>query len=286
MPRPVEEIAADLDSLEAEEQGTVNEGEVIKDEGNEEQEGSPPGYLSHDEWIAAGKDPDDYRGKNAYKAQYDGIQDNKALKADIQGLKGMLTDVVDAAEQTRLNQAAAHKAELEAKLAEHLEMDRAKEAVATQNEINAIDDTPKPTAPHPMIANLITANPLIDQSSNEYNEEFALDFWSYHDAEVKALGGHEKNLSDIQIKKLQKQSMAKAKELNPEIFTSSRNNRGGTTRTTGGKKTDTQFKLSDYKIDDNTDPRNQNAATAMYEMIKAKSPEKAEQFRKNLLGAS
>ena len=77
--------------------------------------------------------------------------------------------------------------------------------------------------------------------------------------------------------------MKQAKDLNPELFTSERNSRGGANRGGRGGEPQKANKLSEYKIDDSTDHKNQDAAQAMYETIKARNPAAAEKFKKNLL---
>lgn len=285
MARSQEDIAADLDALEASDRSDADDVEDGQGDGDQTDDNQdPPGYMNHEEWIAAGKNPDDFRGKNAYKSQYDNIQDNKSLKNDVQELKGMLTDVVDAAEETRQQQAAAHKADLQAKLDEQMESMEPKEAIEKQREIDAIDTSAPALKIDPVISTFIAQNPILDPDSSEFNADFAKDHISFHNAGAEALGGRTSPLSSGQILKVMNKAMEQAKDLNPDLFKSSRNSRGGANRGGKGKGNQATGKLSEYKIDDDSDPRNQNAATAMYEMIKKKSPEKAEQFRKNLVG--
>jgi hypothetical protein len=78
-------------------------------------------------------------------------------------------------------------------------------------------------------------------------------------------------------------AMEQAKEYHPELFKSARSTRSGAPSGRTPAENKRKSSLTDYKIDDPDDIRNQNAAEAMYEMIKKKSPEKAEIFKKNLL---
>ncbi len=282
MPRDLDAITADLDNLEADDKAAVDDN-LPDEQQDEEQDEATPGFVSHQEWIDSGKDEKDYRGENAYKSQYDSIQANKALKTEMSEMKGMLTDVVDAAEQTKKNQAAAYKSELEKQLAEQTEAMQTKEALATQKAIDAIDDTPAAPKINPVISTFLTKNPILDTESDQYNQEFAEDMISFHNAGADAMGGRTSVLSDGQVQRIMAKAFTQTKELHPDLFSSPRNNRGGANRGKGKGNNAPVGKLSEYKIDDDTDPRNQNAATAMYEMIKKKNPKKAEQFRKNLL---
>ena len=193
MSRDVADVMADLDAAQEQEQGAdeVIVNEVVEDSPDDDE---APGFMGYDDWIAAGKDPDDYRGKNAYKAQYDNIQANKELKGELGDMKTMLNEVVSAAEQTRRDQIVAHKQELQAALDAKIEELHPKDAIEEQKKIDAIDTTPAPQAPHPMMQALVSDNPMIDQKSPDYNEDFAIDFWSYHDAQLLALGGDKREL--------------------------------------------------------------------------------------------
>lgn len=283
MPRTPEEIATDLDAAEAADKlgKEIDELEAPEEEDDDNQD--PPGYMTHDEWITAGKDPDDYKGKNAYKATYESIQTNKALKTEMQGMKTLLTDVVDAAEATRLKQAADHKVREQAILDEKMDTMEPKEAIAEQRKIDAIDDTPKVQI-NPVITTFITQNPILDPQSPDYNADFAADHISFHNAGADAMGGRNATLSDGQVLRIMTRAYADAKELNKELFLSSRNKRGGNNRARNNKTNTQQGKLSEYRIDDEKDSRNQGAAQAMYDMIKKKSPKKAEEFKAKLLG--
>ena len=281
MNRTPEEIATDLDAAESDDKINAPETDPPKETGNKDD--NPPGYMNHEEWIAAGKNPDDYRGKNAYNVMYEGIQENKALRADIKGMKGLLTDVVDAAEQTRLKQAADHKVREQAILDEKMETMEPKEAIEAQRKIDAIEGSPGVQI-NPVITTFITQNPIIDPKSPDYNADFAADHVSFHNTGAEALGGRTAQLSDGQILRVMKKAYDQAKELNKELFVSSRNTRGGANHG-GNNKANTQpGKLNEYKIDDEADIRNQGAAQAMYDMIKKKSPKKAEEFKAKLLG--
>ncbi len=288
MARSAEEIAADLDAAQLEEQGNLPEGDVDNPDNNQEEE--LPGFMSHEEWIAAGKDPDEYKGKNAYKKEFDRIkanrEENKALSNDLKEIKGTLNAVVDAAEETRLNQLAAHKAEKQAILDEKIDTLSPKEAIEEQREIDAIDDSPKETQKiNPVITTFITDNPLIDEKSDQYNAEFAADVIAYHNAGIDALsGGGQRQVTDGQIQKVMKKAFDDAKVLNKDMFVSERNNRAGPGK--GGKPRSKEgvTKLSDYKIDDKGDLKNQNAAQAIFDVINAKDPEAAKRFQSNLSG--
>lgn len=286
MPRTTEEIAADLDAIEAEDKEVVvDDNADAQEDDHEDDKGAnedPPGYISHEDWIAAGKDPDDYRGKNAYKVMYDGIQDNKALRGEIHDMKGMLTDVVDAAEQTRINQLADHKLKEQAILDEKLDTMEPKEAIDAQRKIDAIDDTPKGPKVNPVISTFITQNSILDPQSPDYNADFAADMISFHNAGADAMGGRNAPLSDGQVLRIMKKALIQAKELSPELFVSPRNNRGGTNRGGKGKGSNVTGKLSTYKLGDDTEPRNKDAAQNIYDMLESIKPGGGKKYKETI----
>ena len=292
MNRSMEEITADLEKAQSDDLDGEELPAQDEEENEEEAPEEIPGYMGYEDWIAAGKDPDDYRGKNAYKAQYDIIQDNKALKGDVKELKDdiagfgdMLTGVVSAAEDTRKAQAAAYKVELEEQLAKQKDEMDVEGALKTSREIDSLatKETPKAPEINPVITSFVADNPILDKDSADYNADFHADMIAFHDAGIDALGGGTRPITDAQIAKNLASALRKAKELNSDLFASPRNNRAGTGRGGKGGKGSNDKKLSDFKIDDTEDPRNQSAATAMYESIKLKNPAKAEEFKKRLL---
>lgn len=285
MPRDIDDINADLEAAQADDLGDQDQEELELEQDDDQTDDDPPGFMSHEEWIASGKNPDDYKGKNAYNAEYDRIQENKGLKNDLKDIRETLNVVVDAAETTRLEDLAEHKRELEAKLAQQTEDMQTKDALATQKEIDAIDDTPKAKPINPLINDFFVDNPVIDKDNAQFNQEVMDDFTSFYHSRIDALTSNgTRGITDAQVAKALKIAFDGAKEMNKEVFVSSRNNRGGNTRRGKGKTPPVTTKLSEYQIDDKDDLRNQGAAQAIYEKIYKKNPKTAEKFRKNLLG--
>jgi hypothetical protein len=263
----------------------IEDAEIVEEEeAKPSEDDAPPGYQNYEEWIAAGKDPDDYKGKNAYKAEYERIQDNKELKAKLQETNDLVRSVVDAAEATKAQQQKEYKEELERKLAEHKKNYEVDDAIETQKELDKLNSQPV-QAPqlNPVVSEFLTDNPLLDETNSQFNSEFFGDFEAIYTSKLDSLTANRtRPVTDAQVQRALKAAHNEAKSLNPELFKSARNGRQQAVgKQNNGKSSKS---LSDYKIDDNDDPRNQSAATAMYEMIKKKDPEQAEQFRKNLLG--
>jgi hypothetical protein len=155
------------------------------------------------------------------------------------------------------------------------------EALEAQKALDKLDSEAPPKI-NPIIPQFFGENPLLDQNSTQFNQDFYDDFASIYTSKMDSLTSFgTRNVTDAQVQKALKVSLSEAKNLNPELFKSSRSARPGAPagRPAAGEGKD----LSDFKIDNKDDLRNQNAATEMYEMLKAKDPEVAENFKKNLL---
>ena len=239
--------------------------------------------MNYEEWVAAGKDPDDFKGKKAYEAEYNRIQDNKELKSEVGGLKEMLQEVVKTAEENRARDRQEMQEKFEKELKEAKDNMDVDGAIEAQRKLDGLKKEPEAPKINPVITDFLSSNPLLDKNSSQFNEDFMADYEAIHNSKVDLLTSNgTRPISDAQLKKAMKSALAEAKNLNPDLFKSQR-----TTRQTPGKSQpgSTQTKnLSDYKIDDQSDPRNQNAANDIYEMLKNKDPKMAEKFKENLLG--
>ena len=68
-------IPADMQRIDSKKVEEIEEDEVEEDEVEEDEvediidtdDEEPENFIDHDEWIAQGRDPDDFKGKNAYK---------------------------------------------------------------------------------------------------------------------------------------------------------------------------------------------------------------------------
>ena len=289
-----------LDALEIENDITpeviepeVIEPEVIEPE-IEEPKVNPPGYIDNiDDWIKAGKDPDLFKGKKAYEAEYDRIQ-------EIKELKGLVKTVVDTTNDWKQQQQVTMNAQVEqARVDARAELETAKDAsdieaaLAAQDKLNNLNKpVSQPTAQPAtqMINDFVKANPILDQESPQYNQEFHLDLQMTQNAILDRLTGGNRDigLTEGQIKRSLSLALAQTKELHPEKFKSPRNSRRGGS-TTPAKRTPTaptgdySTRLKAMNIP-SMNKRDVNAQADVYEMIKEIDPKRAETFAKNILG--
>ena len=250
----------------------------------EEPEDNPPGFKDYSTYVGEGGDPETYRGKKAYEAQYDLIQANKELKAGQRQMQETLNQTVSAMGQWKEQQKEQMKSELERDLEEAkagFDMDG---ALAITERLSALDKSPaQSTQPgHPQVNSVledhVRNSPLLNSSSNQYDASFSNDVAAVFDTKMREFGGH---ASDTALKSALKFAEAKARELHPHLFKSPKNSR--TTMAspkisskTKSDPTDQEY-ATNYKIDAKN-PANNNAAKELYAIIAKKDPETAKLF--------
>ena len=276
----------DETNLEAQ---NLEEEQIIEDEPKKK----PPGFLSYDEWVAKGKDPADFRGENAYSAQYE------ALK-EVRELKDTMTHVVDGMETWKTQQEELNSQEIEQARADAVrELEQATEeddtgaALAAQAKIHGLDTQAKAQTTqviNPVFSEFARKNPIIDTNSTQYDADFHQDMIMIHNSKLdQLLGGNrsrEGELTQDQIERVQALAFSQAKELHADKFVSPKNRRQTTPQSRQRKtdnKGDTKARLKTVE-GNSRNPRDTNAADDLYEIIKAKDPEMAEKFAKNVTG--
>ena len=284
-----------LEALEAEyeevEEGTeeiqdvIETEEEVEEEGNEEivSEENPPGYLSYEDWVDQGKDPDMYKGKKAYEAEYDRIQEVKDLKRTVKGMDDTLKSTVDAITERENKAEIRHRRELEAALAEAKAEGDTEAAIDAVEQLNELKERPvaevKPTT-HPVISEFLDKNPILE--SADVNAEFA----RIYNGKLKADGvGPNDQISEVAIRGYARAAMESVKTIFPERFSSPRNKRTTTVKTKAkaATKVDVGQKMRGLKLNV-ASPQNLGAHFEIYEMIKEKDPAAAETFAKRILG--
>lgn len=270
---------ADVEELDA-------DGNAIPDEDGD---ALPPGFKNYQDYIADGGDPDMYRGRKAYVAEHDRIEQNKSLKREMKGLRETVQQTVDAVGQLTTAQRAEVRKEVAAELKEAMENEDPQAAVDAQKKLDAIDDAPAPVArpaEHPLIAEFREENPMADPQADEFDEEFNSDVEGYFNGMAKELGG---KLTDGQVKRCLKKALKQAQDLH-EIDTaparkadddttrgeSPRNSRRGQTRSQRRASADpADPKAEDYVLDNPRNPSQKNAASDVRETIRKRAHENA-----------
>ncbi len=278
----------DLNLADEHLEGSIDDN--ADDEPKDKPKDKPPGYLTYDEWVAKGKDPADFRGENAYKAQYD------ALK-EVRELKDTMSHVVDGIEtwKQQQNDQMAEQVE-QARTDAVADLEQAKEeedldaALIAQEKINKIDSKPQPVQVNPIISDFARKNPIIDTQSTQYDAEFHQDMIMIHNGKLDQLLGGDRSrageLTPQQIERVQKMAFTQAKELHSDKFVSPRNKRTATpSNNKRPVQTNTSAKTKLKDIQGNSkNPRDTNAANEIFDIINAKDPAAAAKFAENLTG--
>lgn len=291
------ELAAQAEALRK--VGEVSEeGDVIDEEEEPEEEAEPAEkgaseFLSYDEYIKAGKDPDLYKGKKAWEEKQALLQANKDLKKDFRQLSETVTSTMD---EWRNTERAKLKTELANEMAQHKADGNIDGVLEVKEKLDAIKVEEKkgltPQLP-PVITDYISENPLIDINSKEFNGDFFEDFKLVYDSEIARLtNGTGKGLSDRQITRALNKAYEEAEDLNKgaKVQTKSpRNDRQGAGRTQNsagsGKGPSIEVRLKAMKFGDNRNTDlNPHPAYATYMKMKETNSKAAERFAKNILG--
>lgn len=292
-----EEINNVLDGLE-EDQGAdeqqAGQDNQIDDQADDKQDDKPaekpPGFKTYDEWVAEGKDPADFRGEEAYKAQYETLKELREVKSTMNHVvTGMETwkqqqesakaqEIQDAIEQTKADLAKAKDDE---------DIDAYAEASDKLLKLNK--PAPAPVQHSPIITDFAKKNPIVDQNSPQFDKEFHQDMAMIHDGVLDTLLGGDRSkanqLTSQQIERAQTYAYNKAKELHPDKFTSPRNTRQTPANTSRRQPATVDVKTKLKTVTGNPkNPRDTSPANDLYEILKAQDPAVAETFAKNLTG--
>lgn len=274
---PLEALEAAYENVEEAETKAeeVEEAEII------EEEIKPPGYKSYDEWIAEGKDPDRYKGKKAYEDEYNRIQEVKLLKDEVKTLSGTLKTTVDAIHDRESRAEARHRKELEAALAKAKELGDTEAAISTLEQLNELKPVVREAQVHPVL------NDFINRNTSLVDPDLKKEFARIYNGKLKADGvGQYDELSEAAIAAYASSAMNGVKTLYPDRFKSPLNNRPAPKTPAlkpGPTKIDVNQAIRDVKIESTLSPQNRDAASEIYDLIRAKDPKQAEAFAKRVM---
>jgi len=237
--------------------------EVIKDPIEEPE--NPPGFLSHADYVEKHGNDDRWRGKGAYSAEYDRIQDNKELRGEIKQLGDVLQVTVDASKDMQTREYERGLAEANDRLDAAIEADDVTEVLKARDEI----DNLKPLVVQPQGNQLhdrfFSANPVLDTNNQQYNQEFRAEFERIYHDRLRADGvGVDQQLTERAVNGYMRQALESTKGLFPELSESPKNSRS-TTQTTQRRtqtKADPTTALKEIKSSKN--PRDTSPAMDMY----------------------
>lgn len=275
----------------AEDEGTppLPDVEELDADGNPIESEDPPGFKTYEDYVADGGDPDMYRGRKAYEAEHNRIDENKTLKRELKGLKSTVQQTMDAVNSWQETERGKIRTEVEAELHEAMENEDPKAAVAAQKKLDAIDDTPDP-APNqreenPVIQDFRAANPILDGDSDNFDQEFNADVEAFYNGMYAQLSYNGKReITDGQIKRCLRRALKEAQDLHeiePEPRgraddnprgESPRNQRRGNPRSQRrAQQTPRTAKAEDFTIENPRNPRQKNAAPEVRDMIHQKA---------------
>ena len=279
------EIIEDAEIVEATKESEEPEEEqeaVIVDEEAPEEE-SPPGFIDNmDDWIAAGKDPDLFKGKKAYKAEYERIQQVKGLQNSFKTMQETLKSTVEAVARREEQMNEQHRRELEAALATAREDGDTDAALEAASKLNEIKSEPRRPAENPVIGEFLSSNAVLE--SPEIKTEFA----RIYNGKLRADGvSPDEQLSEAAIRGYLKASMDSVKAIYPDRFVSPKINRPSAPKIKAKSPrpaVNIESALAAFKVD-GVSSKNAGAPLGIYKMLKQTAGEEAaKSFAESVLG--
>jgi len=289
-----EELAALAAQYEAED---IEEAEIVADEVEETEEAAeleeaedaeeasenPPGYVaSYEDYVAAGNDPEKFKGKKAYEAEFQRIQQVKELTNSVKTMERTLKSTVDAISKRDEMTAAQHRKELEAALRTAREDGDIDAALDVHEQLQTLRAAPKQQQENPVIGEFFSNNPVLE--SPEIKSELA----RIYNGKLRADGvGKDEQLSDAAMRGYLRASMDSVKAIFPDKFTSpkiARATKPQLKAKPAAKTLDIVSALKSYQVE-GASSKNQDSALGIYRMMeKTQGKEAADTFAKTLLG--
>lgn len=250
---------------------------------------SPPGFISYEDWTKSGKNPDDWRGKNAYNKEYDRITENRELKSAMKEVVGTVSGLQQQYQNDANVKIAQARADAQAELAQAKEDDNIDAALAAKDKlINLVNPPVLPAKKNPFITEFAQKNPILDPGSSQYDNDFFQDMADMHNNKLAQLSGDGKNLTQAQIERVHKWAFTQTKELHPDKFKSPRNNRQAPANPNQGQSKSSDGNTSSKLKNVKGNPRNKRDASPAQDiyddLIKRGEKEAAATYAKNVLG--
>jgi hypothetical protein len=289
-----DEIEAALDALEIQNppEEVIDPVDDAEPEAPEPKDDNPPGYIDNiEDWIAAGKNPDDFKGKNAYKAEYERIKEIKELRQTMETIVDGVSEWKEQQKKLTAEQIVRAKQEALEELAKAKEDMDVDAALAAHDKIAQLNRTTAPPL-NPVIKDFFAKNPILDEKSSQYDQEFFQDMKMAQHSILNQLTGGDPNLAaqltNSQIERSLNVAYSRAKELHQDKFVSKRNNRQSAPAPSAVQRenkgpVDYGAKMKNVKLS-GKNARDVSAAYDVYEMLKEKDQKAADTFAKNFLG--
>lgn len=254
----------------------------VEDAQEEHHDEAPPGLKTYDQWIAEGRDPEKFKGRKAYEAEYKRIQEVKELKSSVKGMAETLKATVEAIADRETKAEARHRKELEAALSDAKDSGDIDAALDATEQLHQLNNAPKQQArrEHPVISGFIDDNVILE------SPEIKSEFQRIYNGKLKADGvGASDVLSEAAIKGYLRSAMEGVKSIYPEKFSSQKINRQVQVRgnrVPAAKVDDVTNQLRAYKVA-GASKQNEQAALDIYNSLMKTSPGAAKIFAQNLL---
>lgn len=253
--------------------------EKAPEEKSEEKPSNPQGYMNYQAWVEAGRDPDDFKGKNVYQKNFKSIQENKLLRHEIRDMRSTFKTTVEAINTQVQVVRDAERATVEAEFNAAKEADDIEGAIAAQAKLHKIDTQPahKAAPPlNPVVSLFLVDNGVLNKDSDEFDAKALRQFGKAYDNKLRILDDGSHQFLEEDIQDCLDAAFKEIKSLNAHLFESPRNERKGTAakprRTTKNNAPTAIGKI------DRSNPRDQNAASEVFELIKSRDPKAAEAF--------
>lgn len=277
-------VSKEAEEVEHDEVELVESEEVHADESttDAEEAGDPPGLLSYEQWVAEGRDPEKYKGKKAYEAEYKRIQSEKELKLQVKALETTVKAIADKASEREAKIEARHRAELEKALSEAKEIGDVEAALEAKEQLHELNSnrTRQESLMHPVISGFINDNAVLA------NDDVKKEFERVYNGKLKADGvGVNDQLSEAAIKGYLRSAMDSVKSIYPDKFQSPRINRVAPVKTKSvppSQAVDLEARLRAYKVP-GAQKHNENFALEMYQSLKEISKEQADAYANSVL---
>lgn len=268
----------------------VNEPDEVEAKAEDEK---PAGFMSYDDWVAAGKDPKKYRGEEAFEAH------GKTLQ-ELREQKEMLTAVMESMNEWKASQKKQENERVEQAVKEAQKaLDQAKEdddvdaALAAKERLDSlnVNEAPQQQEYNPTIVEFFKKNPIVDSSRPEFDQDFYDDMSACQGAIIDKMTGRIQDRVDAltprQIQRSLEIAYSQAKELHPDKFRSKRNTRQTPTPAMPQKRQQSapdRVSMLKGVGKNHLNPRDNEPAMDMYNMLKERNPEAAETFLKRMTG--
>ena len=264
----------------------LEEQPLEEPEYQEEPEESPASnYLTKDEWVAKGKDPDLYMSEKLFNAESARIQESIELKKELQSNAEMMRSTLDAMEVWKGDKDAEYREKLESALEKAKEDENIEDALAAQRKIDTLSQTTtQPKGMNPITVSFLAGNPIIDKNSSQFNQDVFQDMAKIQQVSIDRMSSLQgRDLSDAQLQRINVAAFDDAKKLNAHLFKSApkRQLKAPSTQkrqVAAPRNTDSEDMRNTKIQNERGHPRNADQISELHAIIEKANPKRAAAF--------